>query len=173
MTGPEGPATYEPRSLAERLARLEAIEEIKRLKAAYFRYLDLHWWDELRRLFTDDAVFDIAESTGAPSSPDEFLDRVRRHLDTALTVHHGHMPEITVVDEDHAHGVWAMYDLVEPAADSGFPVLTGFGHYTERYRRVDAHWRICGLRLTRLSRTVDGRLVEGDAVAGARSFDEP
>jgi len=43
----------------ETVDRLWAIEQIKQLKARYFRYLDLHWWHELRELFTDDAVFEI------------------------------------------------------------------------------------------------------------------
>jgi hypothetical protein len=46
--------------LEQGLARLEAIEEIKQLKAGYFRYLDLPWWNELGSLFTDDAQFTSA-----------------------------------------------------------------------------------------------------------------
>jgi hypothetical protein len=88
-------------------------------------------------------------------------------------VHHGHMPEITIVDEMLAHGVWAMYDLVEPSPTSGFPVLTGFGYYTEDYRRVDGRWRIAGLRLTGLKRSVDGKVVDGDRVSERRPFAEP
>src|SRR5688572_9680554 len=126
------------KTLEAGLAKLEAVEEIKRLKAQYFRYLDLHWWDELRALFTEDARFDIAESrSGAKKALDEFIKNASSHLKTAMTVHHGHMPEIVIIDDTHARGVWAMYDLVEPASTSGYPVLTGFGHYTEEYRKVD------------------------------------
>lgn len=157
----------------DRLGRLEAIEEIKQLKARYFRYLDLHWWDELGALFSDDARFDIAESSADPRTVEEFIDRVRNHLPTAMTVHHGHMPEIEILDNDRARGIWAMYDLVEPAPASGYPVLTGFGHYTEEYRRGDdGRWRIAALRLTRLKRSVDGEVREGAEVDGRRPFRE-
>jgi hypothetical protein len=173
MSDQDDSGTGRLQRLEEGLRRLEAIEEIKRLKASYFRYLDLHWWDELRSLFTDDAVYDIGESTARPATPEDFLGRVRSHLTQAMTVHHGHMPEITIVDDTHAHGIWAMYDLVEPAPDSGYPVLTGFGHYTEEYRKVEGRWRIARLRLTRLKRSVDGRVVDGDRVDGPRAFAEP
>lgn len=65
-----------------------------------------------------------------------------------------------------------MFDVVEPPATSGYLVLTGFGHYTEEYRRVGGRWRIARLRLTRLKRTVDGRVVDGADVRGRRDFVE-
>lgn len=160
-------------SLEARIGRLETIEEIKLLKARYFRYLDLHRWDALRDLFTDDARFDIAESTSHPATADDFITSVGRHLSTAMSVHHGHMPEIVVEDEEHASGIWAMYDLVEPGADATFPVLTGFGHYTEDYRRVDGRWRIAALRLTRLRRSVDGTVIDGAEISAPRPFHDP
>jgi hypothetical protein len=173
MTDPDDALTTRLHRLESDLARCVDVEEIKTLKARYFRYLDLHWWDEFRGLFTDDAQFEIAESTSRPGSIDDFIASVSRHLGRAMSVHHGHMPEITLVDRDHAHGIWAMFDLVEPAADSGYPVLTGFGHYTEEYRKVDGHWRIARLRLTRLKRSVGAEVREGATVDGARAFVEP
>lgn len=159
-------------SLAD-VQQLKDIEEIKQLKARYFRFLDLHWWPELRDLFTDYAVFEIGESTSSPKTPEEFVASVGRHLNEATSVHHGHMPEIRIVDIETAHGIWAMFDAVEPSARSGYPVLTGYGHYTESYRKVDGRWRIARLRLTRLKRSVDSIVVEGATVDGRRPFIEP
>lgn len=159
--------------LRAEVQRLRDIEEIKSLKSRYFRYVDLHWWPELRSLFTDDAVFEIEESTSSPKSADEFVAAIERHLGRAMSVHHGHMPEIEVVDAERAHGIWAMYDLVEPAADAGYPVLTGYGHYTEEYRKVQGQWRIARLRLSRLKRSTDGEVVLGASVDGRRDFAEP
>ncbi|MFI7195133.1 nuclear transport factor 2 family protein [Nocardia nova] len=153
--------------------RLKDIEEIKQLKACYFRYVDLHWWSELRALFTDDAVFEIGESTSSPKTSDEFVASVGRHLNEAMSVHHGHMPEIRIVDAETAYGIWAMFDAVEPSTRSGYPALTGYGHYTESYRRIDGRWRIARLRLTRLKRSVDSVVLEGRAVDGRRPFIEP
>src|SRR5690606_37297482 len=106
-------------------------EDIKTLKARYFRYVDLHWWAEPRTLFTDDAEFDIGEPTSQPSTPDEFIASSDRHLSDAMTVHRGHMPEIDILDERGAGGAWAMCDLVAPPPAGRFPRLTGFGHNGE------------------------------------------
>ncbi len=160
-------------ALRAQMQRLADVEEIKKLKARYFRYVDLHWWPELRALFADDAVFEIAESTSSPRTADDFIASVGKHLDRAMTVHHGHMPEIDVVDAENAHGIWAMYDLVEPDTSSGYPVLTGYGHYTEHYRKVEGQWRIARLRLSRLKRSTDGDVVLGASIGGRREFDEP
>lgn len=132
--------------------RLVVIEEIKKLKARYFRLLDAHDWTAFAELFTDDAAFDIAESSSGVRTKEDFVAALRKHLTTAVSVHHGHMPEIDVVDENTATGVWAMFDSVEPPEGSTYPTLTGFGHYHEEYRREGDDWRISRLRLTRLKR---------------------
>ena len=72
---------------------------------------------------------------------------LRIRLAEAVTVHHGHMPEIMLTGPDTARGIWAMEDVVE------FPdghKLSGFGHYHETYVRVGSDWRIATLHLTRL-----------------------
>lgn len=135
------------------LERLTAIEDIKQLKARYFRLLDQHEWDDFAALFSSTLVVEIAESTSGPKDRDTFVQSVRSHLDNAVTVHQGHTPEITIIDADHASGIWAMFDLVEPPADSEFPLLTGYGHYLEDYVREDGEWRISRLELTRIKRS--------------------
>lgn len=42
------------------LERLVAIEEIKNLKARYFRAMDTGDWDVLQTVFATDAVFDCS-----------------------------------------------------------------------------------------------------------------
>ena len=128
----------------------ESIEAIKQLKARYFRLMDTKQWDAYRQVFTDDMAF-YFESQDAPiaTSGDEFVAFVRSRLATALTVHHGHMPEIELTSPDSARGVWAMSDWVDdPDQHRAFQ---GFGHYHEEYRRgEDGRWRISRLRLSRL-----------------------
>src|SRR5690606_41538856 len=102
----------------------------------------------------------------------QYSASVGRHLSVPTTVNSGDMPEIDCLDEDHAGGTWAMYDLVEPPPGGRSPALTGFGHSCEEYRRVDGLWRISRLRLTRLRRSVDGVVVEGSNVDGRRPFPE-
>ena len=128
----------------------EAIEAIKRLKARYFRLMDTKQWAAYRQLFADDMVF-YFESDDVPAAvcADEFVAHVRSRLATAISVHHGHTPEIELTSADSALGVWAMSDWVDdPDHHRAFQ---GFGHYHEEYRRgEDGRWRISQLRLSRL-----------------------
>ena len=130
------------------------IEAIKQLKARYFRYLDTKRWPELRRQFTDDALF---EGNNAPfSGPDEFVSRTGARLQPAITVHQGHMPEIVLTSDHTARGIWAMFDWVEfdtPIAagrGKGHRGYTGYGHYEEEYRKEHGVWRISFMRHSRI-----------------------
>lgn len=138
------------------LARLVAVEDIRVLKARYFRCIDTKDWDGLASLFTDDAVIDVTQD-GATRIQDResFVASVRSILADAETIHHGHTPEIEVESSDRATGVWAMEDRLSWA--SGIPMrsLHGFGYYHEEYRRQTDGWRISRLLLTRVRRQLD------------------
>jgi ketosteroid isomerase-like protein len=125
------------------------IENIKQLKARYFRFVDSKQWDALRDVFTDDVLFYFESPTPAIDSADSFVAFISQRLATAVSVHHGHMPEISIIDDSNATGVWAMYDWVDDP-DHG-RAFQGYGHYRERYRRgSDGNWRISELRLERI-----------------------
>ena len=154
--------------------RLEAIEEIKRLKAAYFRTMDMKDWDNFRDLFIADCTIDTSEAftpmdaagkpieadrPAPPPNPDfiirgidTFVAQQHHYLDGMSTVHHGHMPEIEIVSDDEATGIWAMEDKLRWPAGSDHPMreMHGYGHYRERYVRIDGRWRIASLKLTRV-----------------------
>ena len=136
----------------ELLQRLIDIEDIKRLKARYFRALDHKDWDEFGRVFSLEAHLEVPEGNVSEDGRDAVVASVSGVLEGVRTVHHGHMPEIEVTGVDTARGIWAMFDYVEfPAADGGRRVgLQGYGHYTEEYVREDGEWRIKHLHLSRL-----------------------
>ena len=127
--------------------QLVEIERIKQLKARYFRLMDTQRWDEWAQVFTEDATLQWGpRDEDVAATRDGIVKAVSAALRGAVTCHHGHMPEIELEGPDRARGVWAMYDYVDAP---GF-VLHGFGHYEERYRKVDGAWRIHRLKLTRL-----------------------
>ncbi|MQY28734.1 nuclear transport factor 2 family protein [Nocardia aurantia] len=124
------------------------IEAIRALKGRYFRTLDTKDWNGFRAVFTDDVVIDTSGSGGPRfEGADEFLAFLRPGLAEAVTVHHGHTPEIELTSATTATGVWAMADLVRWADGSQ---LTGYGHYHETYRKDGNGWRIASSALTRL-----------------------
>jgi uncharacterized protein (TIGR02246 family) len=137
---------------AHQLQRLIDIEEIKHLKARYFRSIDTKDWEGFGLVFSRDAVVEVPEADIVLTGRDAIVAGVRESLTGTRTVHHGHMPEITLTGPDTAAGTWAMFDYVEwPQSEDGSRVgLHGYGHYVEDYIREDGEWRISRTRLQRL-----------------------
>lgn len=127
---------------------MDDIEAIKQLKARYFRTMDTKDWSAMRAVFADEVVVDTTDSGGnVVRGADEFMMFLREMLSEVVTVHHGHMPEITLTSATTADGIWAMEDLLRWPDGTE---LRGFGHYHETYEQIDGEWRITSTRLTRL-----------------------
>ena len=133
--------------MLDTLEELRAIEEIKRLKARYCRFVDLNHRDLLRDLFTDDIAYEFQgwkKGQGADSfagSAKEFADR--------LSFHRVSMPDIEVLSETRARGIWAMVDIIEYPTSPEKTGFRGYGYYHEEYRKVDGSWKISSLLLIR------------------------
>ncbi len=119
-----------------------ALEEIKRLKYAYFRHLDLKEFEELGALLTEDATSSYEDGKTVL----EGRDAIVRWLSSVLSdpgmisEHHGHHPEITFVSDGEAEGTWYLQDrVIIPAADIE---ISGTAFYADRYRLTDGVWRI-------------------------------
>jgi hypothetical protein len=137
------------------MSTVEAIEQIKQLKARYFRLMDQKRWEEWHELFTADVT---AVYHGAPRRRSEgtaelrcegradLVARVSGLLASGISVHHGHMPEIEITSPTTATGIWAMVDYLR------LPSLTmkGYGHYEETYVKEEGEWKIKTILLTRL-----------------------
>jgi SnoaL-like domain len=127
---------------------VDDLEAIKQLKARYFRTMDTKDWGAMRSVFADDLVIDTSESGGGVvEGAEEFMTFLRETLADVVTVHHGHMPEITLTSATTATGIWAMEDMLR--WPNGME-LHGYGHYHETYERVGDEWRIKTSTLTRL-----------------------
>jgi hypothetical protein len=141
--------------------KLLVLEDIRRLKAAYFRCMDTKDWDDFPGLFTQDATFDVRGALEMPKSEDAYadepvitgraaiLDYVRNGLTPLTSAHHGHMPEIEIISPVAATGVWAMSDILVLPAGGPFRVFRGYGQYRETYVREGGEWRIATLKLRR------------------------
>ncbi|MBB35927.1 MAG: DUF4440 domain-containing protein [Hirschia sp.] len=134
---------------------LQAIEDIRAVKAKYCRFLDTKDWDGYASIFTSDAVMDVSEDTGNPpiTGIPAIIAQVRFAADHAATCHQVHTPEIAFDSPDTARGVWSMQDrVVWQEGKSPIPEvasITGFGQYHESYRKEDGVWKIAALRLSR------------------------
>jgi len=148
----------------DNLGKLLAIEEIKQLKARYFRLMDMRDFDGMAQVFCVDAVWDCSEGArvlplmGGPwkgevgpvtRGRDAIMKWIRENFLNMTSVHHGHCHEVTIDSETDAHGIIAMEDYLR-ALNRESPIIHGAGHYHERYRFEDGAWRIAATKLTRL-----------------------
>jgi uncharacterized protein (TIGR02246 family) len=89
---------------------MDDVEEIKKLKARYFRSLDSKDWDTYAGVFAEDCVVDLTRAGGARYEGREAFAAYAQSLPFVQSVHHGHMPEIELTGEATATGVWALED---------------------------------------------------------------
>ena len=136
--------------LETRVAKLEAIEDIRRLKARYAELCDDGYKPEgLSALFTADAIWDAGPEFGRHVGKDEiyrFFDGVSKRLVWA-----SHLmidPSIEVADDlENASGRWY---LLEPATqkegDEDVAVWIS-GVYTDTYRKEADGWKFAKVEL--------------------------
>ena len=148
-------------SLEDRLARLEAESDIRRLKARYLNACDRKDVEAMRACFTEDAVIDF------PPLGEFDLDGLvgiftQMAVSRPITdVHQGHNAEITV-SGDTAEAVWNLGFATFDPREETFRLLSSF--YTDRYRKTDDGWRICYTR-SEPRAIIDGKLEAGSVKA--------
>jgi hypothetical protein len=129
---------------ADKLQELLDWKEIMELRARYFRTVDAKDWEGFRATFTDDCTFDFGDGNVIEGA-DAFVAVVKDQADTAVTVHRGTLPEITIDSPTEAHGRWQLNDYLEwpahPETGERQGVF-GFGHEDDEYRKVDGEWKI-------------------------------
>ena len=114
---------------------LVEIHAIHRLKYAYFRCVDQKLWDELASLLTDDIVARYSGGRYEYHGRDALIDWMRSSMesDTFHTSHRASHPEIDLISETEARGVWAFDDTV---IETKYDVtMRGAGFYDDRYRK--------------------------------------
>lgn len=137
----------------EKVERLEAIEEIRSLKARYFRFIDTKRWDDLPALFTEDLRIVTPEGKVWLEGGTAYAQSLRCGLESAVSCHQGLTAEIEITGDGTAQGIWAMQDVIEwqdRHPREGWKAILGRGHYHETYRREGGRWRIATLSLTRI-----------------------
>ena len=149
----------------DRIGRLEAIEEIKQVKARYFRSLDTKDRALASTVFTENATADFRGATidtrtgldAAPVSLGEVIRGSKAIVDMLMlsgermdSVHHGSIPEIEILSDTTTKAIWPMVDrlLFKPGMNAS--ALDGWGHYYDTYRCEGGKWKIESTRLTRL-----------------------
>lgn len=142
----------------DRLARLEAIEAIRNLKARYFRLMDTKQWAALEDVFTRDFKVLTPDGKLWLCGGAAYAQSLKTSLEQAVSCHQGLTGEIEILGEDEARGIWAMQDVITwhtAHPREGWKAILGRGHYHETYRVEDGVWRMATLTLTRLSLEIE------------------
>jgi ketosteroid isomerase-like protein len=126
---------------------MDDIEEIKKLKARYFRSLDSKDWETYAGLFAEDCVCDMRRAGGDLFEGRPAFKAYASSLTIVQSCHHGHMPEIDLTSETTATGVWSMedYNIWEDGRQNH-----GWGHYLETYEKIEGRWHIKTMALSYL-----------------------
>jgi hypothetical protein len=136
--------------LPARVARLEAIEDIRRLKARYAAVCDNGYLPErMVPLFTENAVWDGGERFGRHEGIDEiaaFFGGVSSQITWAL--HYMVAPLIDVADDAlTATGSWYLWQPCTVVGEAGEQAVWLTGTYADRYRREPDGWRFSEVEL--------------------------
>lgn len=151
------------------IEKLLAAEEIRSVKARYWRSMDRRLWDEFEQCFTDDCVFDVRFAfveppIGRMPAPNDsgYQDNhifrgakvIREYVEKGLvgvrSVHQGHIPEIDLLSSTEANAIFPFEDVLEFPEGTSPRYIRGYGHYHEEYRQVDGHWCISKSTIYRL-----------------------
>ena len=127
--------------LGHRVARLEAIEEIKRLKARYCAYCDDNYDpDGIASLFIEDGVWD-GERFGRHVGRGQikaFFKSISGEI--VFAAHLALNPIIEVEDESHATGQWRLIMPATVRTDGRNEARWLVAAYVESYARVNGVW---------------------------------
>lgn len=128
-------------SIEARIQRLEAADEIRRLKAHYCDLCDEGYdADALASLFSEDAVWD-----GGQLGRFDGRDAIRRFFANmprvlSFAIHHVTNPVVEVSDDGAcATGRWYLLQAATLIADNRAVWIAG--RYEDQFRRVDGAWR--------------------------------
>jgi len=133
------------------IQRLMDIEAIKQLKHAYFRCIDTANLEELANLLHDEVEVDFRGGTyrWKMSGKQEYLKNVGATFSKqSIGQHQGHHPEIQILSETEATGIWYLEDNIW--------VLNHNAHthgtllYWDRYVKEHGGWLIRETRYERL-----------------------
>jgi SnoaL-like domain len=136
--------------LERRVARLEAAEEIRRLKARYAAVCDTGYDpDRMVPLFTRDAVWDGGERFGRHEGIDAiyaFFRGVSGQIVWAL--HYMVAPVVDVADDlETAAASWYLLEPCTIETEQGRQAVLITGTYADRYRREPDGWKFSEVKL--------------------------
>lgn len=135
-------------------ATKDNIEQVRRAKARYARFLDTKDWNGFAGLFEPAVRVRMFDPDGntivSHDDRDSFVAAARAGLEGGQSIHQMHNDEIDQISETEIAGIWSMEDVIifRPGSE-GPGRMHGYGHYHEVWRLGPEGWRIASLELRR------------------------
>lgn len=129
--------------LEAELYRLQSIESIRQLKARYLNACDRQDPEAVRDCFAEGEVVIDMDYFGHCANRDEFVDGIfvpRGCHEYVLDMHHCANPEIEILDEDSARGLWSLNYRNINTRDRTVTLMSALYH--DEYRRIDGQWKV-------------------------------
>lgn len=133
--------------LRKKVEALEAIENIKRLKARYLNACDQQKPEDVRNCFVDGEIMIDMDYFGHCTHRDEFVDGIFIPLgchDHVLDMHQCTNPEITIIDDRLATGLWSLNYRNINTKEQTITLLSALYH--DEYLKTDLGWKILKFR---------------------------
>ncbi len=129
-------------NLEQRVARLEAIEDIKQLKSRYFSACDNKQPEVMRECFAPGKIELDYGRIGCFDDRDEVVAVFTRLAcqDHIIEMHHGQNPQVRIDSEDRASGTFGLYYFLIDTRRQLVTQLGGF--YEDEFTRIDGEWKI-------------------------------
>lgn len=146
------------------LDKLHEIREIEQLKYRYMRAVDTQDWELLASCFTEDAEVWYSGGKYRLLGRDKIINDFFRAamVPSLVSSHIALHPEIALIDDVTAKGVWRFQDIVFFSERSsitkefdiqGGEKLEGAGYYYDVYAKRQESWRIKSTGYVRLFET--------------------
>ncbi len=132
--------------LEQRIARLEAIEAIKQLKARYFQACDNKQPERVRSCFVDGEMLIDYGRVGSFNNADDMVAVFTKYAceEHIVEMHHAQNAQIEVYSADEATGTWGLFYYMIDTRRKQVTQLAGF--YEDEYRFEYGGWRISATR---------------------------
>jgi hypothetical protein len=143
------------------------IERIKRLKYKYFRALDTNQWDVIAETFMPDCTAAYDSGKYSYNGRDAIVEFLSKGMSSPnmITLHQAHHPEIDLLDDATATGIWYLQDIVIHTEENW--VLRGAGFYRDRYVKDGGVWKHSHIGYDRTYEEIETR---GDTVQVTNSM---
>ena len=143
MNAHDGDLTQQLAQLQRDVQHLKDLEAIKRLKHAYFRAIDSADLNLLAEVLHTNVSAHFIGGTyeWTIDGCEEYLEAIANSFNAEVVCqHHGHHPEIDIVGENEARGVWYLHDLFYDLRSRKLTHGTAF--YKDHYVREAGKWWI-------------------------------